>query len=66
MKKYKYYLIPPIIVMLILTIIYLINGVYPFGKNTILNGDFPSAYIPIYYYMWDLFRGNANLFINII
>ena len=64
MKKYKYYLIPPIIVMLILTIIYLINGVYPFGKNTILNGDFPSAYIPIYYYMWDLFRGNANLFIN--
>lgn len=64
MKKYKYYLIPPIIVMLLLTIIYLINGVYPFGKNTILNGDFPSAYIPIYYYMWDLFRGNANLFIN--
>ena len=38
MKKYNYYLIPPIIVMLILTIIYLINGVYPFGKNTILNG----------------------------
>ena len=64
MKKYKYYLISPIIVMLILTIIYLINGVYPFGKNTILNGDFPSAYVPIYYYMWDLFKGNANLFIN--
>ena len=44
--------------------IYILNNVYPFGSNTLSNGDMGKAYTPIYYYMWDLFNGRANLFIN--
>jgi len=62
-RNYKYF-ISPFIVLLLLIIVFLINDVYPFGSNTISNGDMGKAYSPIYYYMWDLFHGRANLFFN--
>ena len=58
------FLISPIIVLFLITIVYFINDVYPFGKNTLVNGDFGKAYLPIYYYMYDLFNGNESIFIN--
>ena len=63
-KRVFSFLIPPLIVLLLLFIIFIINGVYPFGKNTIINGDFGKAYLPIYYYMYDFFKGKVSLFMN--
>lgn len=68
MKKillnYKKYFISPLIVLLLLIVVFILNNVYPFGENTISNGDMGKAYTPIYYYMWDVFHGRANIFIN--
>ena len=47
-----------------LIIVFIINGVYPFGNNTIVNGDFGKAYVPVYYYIYDVLMGNANIFMN--
>lgn len=62
-SKYRF-LIPPVIVLFLLIIVFIINGVYPFGNNTIVNGDFGKAYVPVYYYIYDVLMGNANIFMN--
>ena len=62
-SKFRFF-ISPLIVLLLLSIIFVLNGVYPFGENTIINGDLGKAYVPIYYYMFDVFKGNANIFMN--
>lgn len=62
-SKFRF-LIPPMIVLILINIIFIINGVYPFGSNTLTNGDLGKAYLPIYYYMYDLFNGDGSLFIN--
>ena len=62
-NNYKYF-ISPLIVLILLIIVFILNQVYPFGSSTISNGDMGKAYTPIYYYMWDVFHGNANFFIN--
>ena len=62
-SKFKYF-ISPIIVLFLLMIIFICNGVYPFGSHTIVNSDFGKAYVPIYYYIYDVLSGNANIFIN--
>ena len=62
-NKFRYF-ISPLIVLFLLSIIFILNGVYPYGENTIINGDLGKAYVPIYYYMFDIFKGNANIFMN--
>ena len=62
-SRFRFF-ISPLIVLLFLSIIFIINDVYPLGKNTIINGDLGKAYVPIYYYMFDIFKGNANIFMN--
>ena len=61
-KQITDYILVSIISLLIIFIIYIINGVYPFGKHTIINGDFGRAYVPLYYYMHDVFNGKESLF----
>lgn len=58
------FLISPVIVFCILVIVFIVNGIYPFGSNTIINGDFGKAYVPVYYYIYDVLTGNANVFMN--
>lgn len=62
-SKFRFF-ISPLIVLLLLSIIFIINDVYPLGENTIINGDLGKAYVPIYYHMFDVFKGNANIFMN--
>ena len=57
-------LVSPLIVLLLLFVIFIINDVYPFGQNTIINGDFGKAYLPVYYYMYDFFQGKVSIFMN--
>ena len=57
-------LVSPLIVLLLLFVVFIINDVYPFGKNTIINGDFGKAYLPVYYYMYDFFQGKVSIFMN--
>ena len=63
-RKKLFLLVSPLIVLLLLFVVFIINGVYPFGKNTIINGDFGKAYLPVYYYMYDFFQGKVSIFMN--
>ena len=60
-KKYKEYLIAPLITILIVLIIYATKGIYPFGKLTIANGDMGQSYMTFYYLLYDFFHGSKSL-----
>ena len=60
-KKYKEYLIAPLLTILIVLIVYAIKGIYPFGKLTIANGDMGQSYMTFYYLLYDFFHGSKSL-----
>ena len=45
----------------IIAILFTLKGIYPFGKNTVNIIDFDSAYIPVYYKLWDLLHGKGSV-----
>lgn len=59
-KKLKF-LISPLICLFIIGTIYLINGFYPFGSNSIIQVDADYQYVPILYYIYDFLHGRVNL-----
>src|SRR5574344_1625586 len=63
-KKNQAYVISGLLVTSILLIVYLIKGIYPFGTNSIVQGDFGQGYVPSYYYLWDVIHDGAGLFWN--
>ena len=61
LKKYKKFLISPLIVIGILLIIYAIKGIYPFGNLTIANGDMGQSYMPFYYFLYDIVHNGKTM-----
>lgn len=53
MKKYIKYMYPVIGTLIIISIIYMINGLYPFGNNSIVQVDADYQYIPVLYRIYD-------------
>lgn len=50
--------------ILILLTIFLVKGIYPFGHNTISNGDLNQSYITFYHYLYDIFHNGKSIFYN--
>ena len=63
MKKNKY-LITTLIALLIISSIYLIKGIYPFGKNYAVWSDMHDQIVAMYYHFWDAVKGSESLMIN--
>ena len=61
LKKYKKFLISPLIVIGIPLIIYAIKGIYPFGNLTIANGDMGQSYMPFYYFLYDIVHNGKTM-----
>ena len=61
LKKYKKFLISPLIVVGMLLIVYAIKGIYPFGGLTIANGDMGQSYMPFYYFLYDVIYNGKNI-----
>ena len=61
-NKNKEYLIAPLITCLLVLFVYLLKGIYPFGKMTIANGDMGQAYMTFYYYFYDFCHGAKSIF----
>ena len=57
-------LIAPASICLMLLVVYLIKGIYPFGTNTISYFDMAQSIVPIYYHTYDFLHGNADCFLN--
>lgn len=64
MKKLKPYLLTSGLVLLVLTIIFLIKGIYPFGNHSLIWGDMHDQITAFYYYFYDCVYGNSSLLIN--
>ena len=64
MKKLKPYLLTTGIVLGIFIIIFLLKGIYPFGKNSLIWSDMHDQITAFYYHFYDCFRGNDSLLID--
>ena len=61
LQKYSYYWLPPLITLVIITITYIIKGVYPFGSANIAYYDMSQQYIPLYLRGDSIAHGNGSL-----
>lgn len=65
MKKIRY-LIPSMIIIGVLLSIFYINGLYPFGTESIVQVDADYQYIPLFYKIYDILHGNTNMLYDVI
>ena len=64
MKKFRDYFIVGGISTLILSVLFIYFGIYPFGKNTVLTGDLYTQVAALFYHLWDVIRGNGSLLVD--
>ncbi len=60
--KYKAYILSFLIPAALLFVSYMLFGVYPFGKRSVLALDLNAQYVYYYDYMYDVFAGRESLF----
>ena len=63
MKKIKPYLLNISIVLLILIVIFIYKGIYPFGNNSLIWGDMHDQITAFYYNLYDVFKSNKSIFV---
>lgn len=56
-----YIFIPGIITALVLSVVYLIDGFFPFGKGSVAALDLNTQYLPLLYRFYDLVTGRAGM-----
>ena len=56
-KKYGIYILAPLLTTLLILVVYLLKGMYPFGSNTIIQADLGQGHIPNCYLMWYIIHG---------
>lgn len=64
MKKLKPYILTSIIVLGILTVIFLIKGIFPFGNNSLIWGDMHEQITAFYYHFYDSIYSSKSLLID--
>ena len=62
MKKLKPYLYTSLIVLGILAIIFIVKGIFPFGKNSLIWGDMHDQITAYYYHFYDFIYNKGSLF----
>lgn len=60
----KPYILTTVIVLTILTVIFILKGIYPFGNNSLIWGDMHDQITAIYYHFYDCFKSNSSLLID--
>ena len=58
------FVMPPVIVMLAVLFVYLKNGIFPFGSESIVYNDMGQCNVPIYYYLHDVLHSDGSLLFN--
>ena len=59
-RKIKF-IIPSIITLILLLIIFYVQGLYPFYDNSVVQVDADYQFIPILYRIYDFLHGNAGI-----
>ncbi len=63
MKKKKY-LILGVVTFAIIAFIFIIQGIFPFGNNSIIWSDMHEQITALYYHFYDAVRGNGSLLVD--
>ena len=63
-KQYLNYILPAIITILIIVLVLMLKGIYPFGNQPIDYYDNMQQVSPIYTHLWDFLHGQASLFLD--
>lgn len=66
MKKYlkNPYIVTSLISILILLIVFISKGIFPFGKNTLIYGDMYDQITAFFYHFYDSFYNNKSLLVD--
>ena len=56
------YLAGPLIVLALLSVVFIIEGHWPFGAKSIAYADMAQGYVPRYYHLYDAMHGSKSLF----
>ena len=64
MRKLKPYIYTSLIVVLILTVLFCVKGIYPFGHNSLIWGDMHDQITAFYYHLYDAVYDNKSLLID--
>ncbi len=60
-KNNKYLWVTILLTIVVISTIFVFRGIYPFGKDVFAVYDFDSAYVPVYYKLWDILHGASPL-----
>lgn len=58
------YLAGPLIVLALLSVVFIIEGLWPFGAKSIAYADMAQGYVPRYYHLYDAMHGSKSLFFD--
>ena len=61
LKKNNYLIIPAVLTVLLLLIVYIIKGVYPFGTSNIAYYDMNQGYVPGFSRIYEIFHGKDSM-----
>ena len=61
MKNKIKFIIPSIITLILLLILFYIQGLYPFTNNSVVQVDADYQFIPVLYRIYDFLHGNGNI-----
>ena len=56
--------LPPLIAVALLSVVFAIRGVFPFGEGSIAYFDLADQFIPQYYHLHDVLHGKSALFFS--
>lgn len=63
-NNWMLYLAGPLIVLALLSVVFLIEGIWPFGGKSIAYADMAQGYVPRYYHLYDAMHGSKSLFFD--
>lgn len=63
-RSWMLYLAAPLIVFALLSIVFLIEGLWPFGGKSIAYADMAQGYVPRYYHLYDAMHGSKSIFFD--
>lgn len=63
-KKVEPYLLTGIFVLTILIIVFLLKGIYPFGRNSLIWGDMHDQITAFYYHFYDCIKGDQSILVD--
>lgn len=61
----RWLFLPALVVLFLVLVIYAVNGIFPFGTDSIVHDDMGQCNVPMLYTLWDALHGNGSILLNL-